>query len=151
MNRSETVWPCTHTELDNVEPTSGTEPLGVHATEALRLLLSLETSQLAPVIADVLQVRWALWEMLVASVQKGSVFKVTYATSDTRLNLLKSKFKTDFFFAPLHGNPIFSCFKLNVNENKNGNESRGICTRGAKRPRVGCFPRFVSVFVSIYV
>ena len=43
--------------------------------------------------------------------------------------------------------------KLNGNENEseNKNESGGTCEGGAKRPRVGCFTRFVFVFVLIYV
>ena len=44
-------------------------------------------------------------------------------------------------------------FKLNVNQNEyvNGNESGATCEWGAKRPLVGVFPRFVSVYVFVLI
>eukprot|EP00746_Dinoflagellata_sp_MGD_P146570 gnl/MRDRNA2_/MRDRNA2_79025_c0_seq4.p1 gnl/MRDRNA2_/MRDRNA2_79025_c0~~gnl/MRDRNA2_/MRDRNA2_79025_c0_seq4.p1 ORF type:complete len:1886 (+),score=324.25 gnl/MRDRNA2_/MRDRNA2_79025_c0_seq4:134-5791(+) len=59
-------------QLDEWQVSNGREPLGVHATDAVRLLLSLQAPELAQVISQVLQVRWTIWETLFASARAGS-------------------------------------------------------------------------------
>ena len=66
---------------------------------------------------------------------------------------VKSEFKSNFFSS--FTATLFFKFKLNVNSNENEskNASGGACARGAKRPSVDVFKRYVFafVFVSIYV
>ena len=74
-----------------------------------------------------------------------------FLKSDQKFKV-KSEFKSNFFSSHFTAT-LFSKFKLNVNSNENEskNASGGACARGAKRPRVGVLPRFVSVFVFVLI